>query len=596
MKRYADTEDYRKNRLEWAVLKKFFPRFRPYMWSILLCLCLLTCSALLSLAGPLLVRHAIDVNFKEHDTSGLFRTSALYLLVLILTFGFSYFQRINMEIVGQKIIRGIRTDIFTHLTRMCQSFFDTHPVGQLLSRIESDTEALRSMFTNTVVMVLSDILMMVGMFIVMFSISFRLTLILFFMAPLVICVILYFNGKIVPIFIEVRRKTAEIYAFLEEYLRGVLIVQAFGQEENVTNRMNYVNKNRVVIEYPGHRLGNYFGHIIFFISTLTTVLILGFGGTWVMKDPRSLTIGTLVAFLGYIFRFFGPIFHLSDQLNVIQKAFGGARRINEIMETPLRGYGETQMLSTVQEKKGIEFKNVWFAYKDEEWVLKDISFFLPPGKRLAIVGPTGAGKTTLTSLLFRFYESQKGQILLDGVDISTLPLEILRKRLGLVLQDIILFPGTILDNLRMEEKSISSERVLKALDVINARDLVDKMPEGLNSKLSEHGDNLSMGEKQLLSFARAMVFDPEILVLDEATSSIDPLTERKLQNAISAILTGRTSIVIAHRLQTIIESDIILVLEDGIVKEQGTHNELLTVKGIYWNLYQIQAGVKECSS
>ncbi len=589
MKHY-DEHDDRKNKIDWNVLRKLLPRVYPYRWILGFCGVLLLCSSLLSLAGPLLIRHAIDVEFIKKDLYGLYQIVIIYFLVLVISFVISYFQRVNIEIAGQKIIKQIRIDVFSHLTGMNQRFFDSNPVGQLLSRVESDTESLRALFTNTIVLIISDVLMMVGMIVIMFSISFKLTLILLSLAPFVIISIFYFNGKIVPVFIEVRKKTAEIYGFLEEYLKGSRVVQVFDQEENVIIKMDKVNKSRVDIEYPGHVMSTYFGNTIFLISTVAISLILGIGGKWVIERPDELTVGTLVAFLGYIYRFFGPIFHLSDQINVIQKAFGGAKRINELLATPLTGYEESDASPFLSERKGIEFKNVWFAYKDEEWILKDISFFLPEGHRLAIVGPTGGGKTTLANLLFRFYEPQKGQIFIDGIDISRIPLQVLRKRLGLVLQDIILFHGTILDNLRLEENSIGEERVIKALETINAKDLIDRFPDGLSTGLSEHGSNMSMGERQLLSFARALVFDRDILVLDEATSSVDPLTEKKLQNAVTELLKGRTSIIIAHRLQTIIESDIIFVIKDGTIKEKGSHKELLDLKGIYWHLYNIQSG------
>ncbi len=589
MKHY-DEQDYRKNKIDWNILKKLLPRVYPYRWVLLFCGALLLCSSLLSLAGPLLIRHAIDVEFVNKDLYGLYKLAIIYFLVLIISFVISYFQRVNIEIAGQKIIKQIRIDVFSHLTGMNQRFFDSNPVGQLLSRVESDTESLRALFTNTIVIIISDVIMMAGMIVIMFSISFKLTLILLSLSPFVIISIFYFNGKIVPVFIEVRKKTAEIYGFLEEYLKGSRVVQVFDQEENVIRKMDMVNKSRVDIEYPGHVMSTYFGNTIFLISTVAISLILGIGGKWVIERPDELTVGTLVAFLGYIYRFFGPIFHLSDQINVIQKAFGGAKRINDLQAIPLTGYEDSDNSPFLSERKGIEFKNVWFAYKDEEWILKDISFFLPEGQRLAIVGPTGGGKTTLANLLFRFYEPQKGHIFIDGIDISTIPLHILRKRLGLVLQDIILFHGTILDNLRLEENSIGEEQVIKALETINAKDLIDRFPDGLNTGLSEHGSNMSMGERQLLSFARALVFDRDILVLDEATSSVDPLTEKKLQNAVTELLKGRTSIIIAHRLQTIIESDIIFVIKDGTIKEKGSHKELLSLKGIYWHLYNIQAG------
>ena len=592
MRRFKDVEDCRDVKMDWEIIKKFLPGFRPYIRSLIFCAVLMIIFAGLNLLGPLLIRHAIDVNFVKKDVAGLIKTALTYLFILILSLYFSYLQRINLEVVGQKVIKKIRIDIFTHLTRMPQKFFDENPVGKLLSRIESDTEAIRQMFTFTIVVIITDVLMLFGVFTIMFFISPGLTLILLAIAPFVVFTVIYFNSKIIPIYVEVRKKTADIYAFLEEYLRGATIVQAFSQEENIIVKMDKVNRAKVDTEYPGKKYSTVFGHIIFFLSILATTLVLGAGGYWTMKYPDTLTVGTLVAFLAYIQRFFGPIFHLSEQINVIQRAFAGVERINDIMETPLPFYskGEYKFPLLEDKKEGVEFRNVWFSYKDKEWVLKDVSFFLPRGKRLAIVGPTGSGKTTITSILFKFYEPQKGEILIDGVNIEKIPADILRKRLGLVLQDIVLFPGTILDNLRMEEESIPEEKVKEAIEGVYAGDLIEKLPDGLNTSLAEHGKNLSMGERQLLSFARAMVFDPEILVLDEATSSIDPLTEKKIQNATKTILKGRTSVIIAHRLQTILECDIILVLEDGVIKERGNHGELLEKKGIYHKLYEIQNG------
>jgi len=601
MRHIRIAEDCRDVKIEWGILKKFLPRFIPYRKSLLFCIFLMVSYSFLSLAGPLLIRHAIDFNFKYKDFPGLMKTAGLYLLVLILSLSVNYFQRINLEIIGQQIIKKIRIDIFTHLTKMPQKFFDENPVGQMLSRVESDTEAVRQMFTYTVVVIITNVLMLLGVFTVMFFISPGLTLILLSLAPPIVFTVIYYNNKIIPLYVEVRKRTADVYAFLEEYLRGAVIIQAFSQEKNIMKKMDTINKAKLDMEYPARKYETVFGQIIFFLSVVATALILGTGGYWVLKssgsDSAGLTIGTLVAFLAYIQRFFGPIFQLSDQINVIQRAFAGIKRIDDIMEKSLPLYSDSDKGREIPlsegKKEGIEFRNVWFAYKDEEWVLKDVSFYLSKGQRLAIVGPTGSGKTTVTSLLFKFYEPQKGEILVDGTDIKTIPVDILRKKLGLVLQDIILFPGNILDNLRMENEEISEDYVMKAIEEAGAKDLIEKLPEKLKTPLAEHGKNLSMGERQLLSFVRAMVFDPEILILDEATSSIDPSTEKKIQKATQTLLIGRTSIIIAHRLETILECDKILVLEKGSIKERGSHKELLDKKGIYWNLYQIQMGQKE---
>ncbi|MBN2053780.1 ABC transporter ATP-binding protein [bacterium] len=589
-------EDVRGKKLRWRVLSRLLPRFKPHLGSLALCAVLLITFSLLSLAGPLLVRHAIDVNFADKDVHGLLITSGLFLLVLVLSFTFNYLQMVRLETVGQAIVKDIRIDIFAHLTRLGQSFFDKNPVGQLLSRVESDTEALRTMFTYTVVSILSDLIMMVGMLAVMLTLSPRLALVLFSLVPLVVLMVRWFNKRLIPIFIAARRKTAEVYAFLEEYMRGAKVVQAFDQEDNVTAHMNMVNKAKFDVEYPGEMLSNYFGHSIGLVSSVATALILGFGGAWVLGRPELLSIGTLVAFLNYIDRFFGPILHLSEQFNIIQRAFAGAERILEIQSEPLPGklpalVDELPAAAPAQ-PAAIAFDHVWFSYKDDDWVIKDVSFTIARGSRVAVVGPTGGGKTTLVSLLLRFYDQQRGTIRIDGVDTRTMELTDLRRRMGLVLQDIVLFQGSLLDNLRLGDEGIQEERVMTALETVDAAHLAARHPDGLHATLAEDGGNLSVGERQLLSFARALVFDPDILILDEATSSVDPMTERRVQGAVERLLAGRTAMIVAHRLETIRACDDILVVQDGCIQERGSHDELVEAGGLYHTLHQIQNGAR----
>lgn len=597
---HIDNDEQDQRSISWHAIQPQISRFKPHIKSLSYCLLLLATFSLLSLAGPLLVRHAIDVNFMDHDIKGLLVTTILYFLVLVLSFGFNFIQQVKLETVGQNIIRGLRIDVFSHIMRLPQSFFDRNPVGKLLSRVESDTEALRTLFTQSVVTIISDLLMMIGMFFIMFTISPRLSLIVFSIAPLVIFIVRYFNRRIVPIFLQVRRKTAEIYGFIEEYMIGVRIVQAFDQESNVVQHMDRINQAKLNVEYPGEVLSNYFGHMVFLMSTFATVMVLGFGGHWALNPQSGLTIGTLVAFLGYIQRFFGPIFHLSEQLNVIQRAAAGARHIQEILSVPhlihssLPNEIQSDVTSRTNEYE-IEFDHVWFAYSENDWVLRDVSFQIKKGQHIAFVGPTGGGKTTLISLIFRFYDPQRGRIRLDGLDIRTIPLDVLRRRLGLVMQDIVFFPGTILDNLRLDDPSVTDSMVHHALEAMNAMNVMDRLEKGLETELSEQGANLSVGERQILSFARALVYNPNILVLDEATSSIDPLTEHRVQGALQTLLHDRTALIIAHRLQTILESDLIMVIQRGSIVERGTHSELIESKGVYWNLYQIQQNGRKAS-
>lgn len=593
----VDTTDATREKLDIGLLKALLPRFRPHLKRLIFAGLLMAVGSGLTISGPLIVRHAIDNVFPSGNITHLIMAAGLLLGVIASSFIVNYLQQINLEIVGQAIVKKIRIEVFSHMTRLPQSYFSKNGVGTILSRVESDTEAMRRMFTYTVVTLLSDFILVFSIFIVMFILSWRLALVLFVMAPFVAWMTLYINRKIIPIFVNVRRETAKVYGYLEEYLRGVRVVQAFCQESNVSNGMDTVNRRKFEVEYPGEWLANLFGHAVFFSSTIATILVLGVGGYWSLHRPEIITIGTLVAFLGYIERFFGPVFHLSEQLNVIQRAFAGIRRIDEVLSTPQETEIENrvrrlpaQYQSSPAAADSIEFRDVWFAYKGEDWVLEDVNLVIPRGARYAVVGPTGSGKTTLINLLFRFYHPQRGAIYLDGVDIETIPLDELRRRMGLVMQDIVLFPGSILDNLRLDDESISEDQVLAALGTVGAARLADHSTDGLHRELAEHGANLSVGERQLLSFARALVHEPSILVLDEATSSVDPLSEDRIRTAMDTLMQGRTSLVVAHRLQTILDSDCIVVVRDGRIVETGRHAELLAQRGTYYNLYQIQFG------
>lgn len=609
MTNQVDTTDSTREKLDLKLIKALLPRFRPHLVRLIFCAILMGIGALLTLSGPLIVRHAIDNVFPSDTITALVKVSLLLLGVIFGSFIVNYLQQINLQIVGQAIVKKIRVELFAHMTRLPQSYFSKNPVGTILSRIESDTEAMRTMFTFTVVTLLSDLILVFSIFVVMFFLSWQLALLLFVMAPVVGFMTLYINNKIVPIFVQVRRETAKVYGYLEEYLRGVKVVQAFCQETQVSQGMNQVNETKFKVEYPGEWLANLFGHTVFFSSTIATILILGVGGYWSLRQPDIITIGTLVAFLGYIERFFGPVFHLSEQLNVIQRAFAGIRRIDEVLSLPIQE--ETCATFPARNQpdpvpinaeisaadpvitSGIEFRNVWFAYDDDDWVLRDINLVIPSGHRFAVVGPTGSGKTTLIGLLFRFHHPQRGNIYLDGQNIQQIPLTELRHRMGLVLQDIVLFPGSIRENIRLDDDSIPDSTVINALETVGASQIIRRNNQGLDRELTEHGSNLSVGERQLLSFARALVHEPDILILDEATSSVDPESENRIRSALDTLLCGRTSLIVAHRLQTILDSDCIVVIRNGQIEEMGRHQELLNQGGTYHNLYRIQFGNSE---
>lgn len=562
------------------------PLLKPHLRALLFCGLLLFGFSLVSVVGPLLIRHAIDVDFVQKDVWGLLQTVTLYTLTLIGAFLLAYFQRVKLEQVGQKIILVLRERLFDRISAFSLSYFDKNSVGSIMSRIESDTEALRMLFTDTVVTLLGDLMMLVSMFVVMFFVSWQLGLVLFSIMPVLFLTIWLYNKMGAPLFFAVRRQMAVIYGLVEEYLRGMTIIQTFRQELPVALKMNDENEKKFRIDLKAELLVTFFFNFIFFMNTIGTVLVLLFGSHWVMKG--TITIGTLVMFLAYIRRFFAPIFHLSEQINVIQRAFAGAERIFEIMNLPQDIISPESPKSLKENSFSITFDHVSFAYEGEKWVLEDISFTIPAGQKWALVGATGSGKTTIINLLLRFYDPQKGRILLNGKDIRDLSLDDLREKIGLVMQDIYLFPASIRDNLRMERQDIDDDTIMRALQSVHAQDFVLRDSAGLDRELAERGKDLSLGERQLLSFARALIRDPEVLVLDEATSSVDPLTEKKIQKAMNVLLKGRTALIIAHRLQTILSCHHILVIHLGRIVEQGNHDTLIKKNGVYQKLYQLQ--------
>ena len=553
---------------------------------LVVCLVLLFGASAVSLVGPLMVKRAIDVNIAAKDFRGLVATVLVFVGAQLAFLVLSYVQRVKLETVGQAIISALRERLFGRVTNMSLSFFDKNPVGRLISRVESDTEAMRMLFTSAVVTFLGDIIMFLGMLGVMAYVNLKLMLVTSLVLPPILLASVVFSKKTTPLFLAVRKRMADVTAFLAEHLQGSAIIQIFGREKQAMEAMRDANQRKYEVGLKGELMVVTFFNSLFLTETLGVTLILWQGGKWALGG--AVTIGTLMMFMGYVRRFFEPLHRLSEELSTIQRALSGAQRVFDLLDTEPEIVDKPVTLKWGRLERGIDFENVWFSYDSDEWVLKDISFSLPRGERWALVGATGGGKTSIISLLLRFYQPQRGRILVDGMDIRELSQEELRARIGLVLQDIFLFPGNVIENLRMGDKSLGSDSVMEAAKRIYVDDILKRLLKGLETELAERGENLSTGERQLLSFLRALLVNPDVLVLDEATSSVDPHTERLLRRAMKELLANRTSLVIAHRLSTVMDSDNILVIHDGRVVERGNHSALMAQKGYYRKLFRLQ--------
>ncbi|UCE65419.1 MAG: ABC transporter ATP-binding protein [Candidatus Zixiibacteriota bacterium] len=568
------------------LIKRLGEYLKPYRLHILLAIILLILASLAQLAGPYLTKIAIDNHIKNKDIPGLFGIVLLFIAALFLHFILQYFQIYIMQWVGQKTMYDLRMKIYAHIQHLGLAFFDKNPVGRLVTRATSDVQALNELFTSGVVSIFGDIITLIGIFAVMFYLNWKLALISMIVLPLIFMSSIIFRIKVRKSFRAIRTRVAKLNAFLQEHITGMWVVQSFAAEKNTFDKFAFINR-----DLRNHHLKAVFYFATFFpvveiLGAVSLALIIWYGGGQIIKG--TLTFGALVAFIQYADRFFYPIRDLSEKYNILQQAMASSERIFRLLdERP--DIKEPDMPRTVDRVLGgIRFENVHFAYKDEDWVLKDVNLNIKPGERIAIVGATGSGKTSLVSLLLRFYEFQKGDIYLDGVSIKEINIKSYRQDFALVLQDIFMFSGDIARNIRLGEKSITDERIIQSLKTVGADGFVKKLDEGINFILMERGANLSVGQRQLLAFARALAYDPKILILDEATSSVDTKTEILIQKALEKLLSGRTSIVIAHRLSTIKSSDRIIVMHKGSIKEEGTHSDLLALGGIYRRLYQLQ--------
>ncbi len=566
--------------------RRLLSYLRPYRWIVAISVFLLLLVSGLQLVGPLLTEIAIDEHIRKGDLGGLNRIALIFLGVLVLQFLLSFAQTYLMNWTGQKIMQDLRLQIFSHIQTLHVGYFDKNPVGRIITRITTDVDVLNELFTAGVVSIFGDIFLLAGIVGVMLWLDWKLALVCFSVLPLLALTTAVFKLKVRGSYRWVRTCIAKINAFLQENITGMSVVQLFVQEERKFDEFEERNRDHLNANLKSILYYALFYPVVSLIGSLAVALILWYGGAQIIQN--TLTLGVLVAFIQYSDRFFKPISDLSEKFNILLNAMVSSERIFRLLDTQTTVPPPTHPLSPTIVKGKIEFKDISFHYNEGTPVLSNVNLTIEAGEKVAIVGPTGSGKSTLINLLCRFYDVQSGEILIDGVDVRKMDLEALRQLTSVVLQDVFLFSGTIEENIRLWQRDIDRQQVEAAAKFVNASRFVERMPNGLDSHVAERGSSLSVGQRQLLAFARAVAHDPKILVLDEATSSIDTDTELLIQDALDKLLKDRTALIIAHRLSTIQNCDRIVVLSKGRIREEGSHDELLKHRGIYYMLYQLQ--------
>ncbi len=596
-------------RYEGNALLRLLSRMKPHRKTFACCLALVMALTGLELIRPILIGNAIDRYItgekseilqeegREHWEAGeraeerfqgVLRTAGLYLAALLLIFFCNRRQMLMLQQMGQDIIYDLRNELFTHVESLTMRFFDTTPVGKIVTRLTNDVEAINEVFTNILVKLFRNLIRMIGLAAIMLNLNARMALYSFLLLPAVAALTLLFRMISRKAYRLTRTRLTALNTFLSEHLSGMKIIQLFGREERKREEFGERNRSLYRAGFRETLVFAVFRPVIYLLSVAALMIIMAAGGDSVLKG--SITLGTLYIFLQYINSFFEPIQELAEQFTVLQSALSAAEKIFTLLDTKPLIQEDEEPVRLPEVRGRITFDHVWFSYtgREEDWVLKDVSFIIEPGQSVAFVGATGAGKSSILNLIGRYYDIQKGAILLDGVDIRHLSREQIRRAVGQVQQDVFLFTGDIASNIRLRDDSIPDEAVREAAREVNAARFIERLPDGYASRVTERGATYSAGERQLLSFARTLAYDPAILILDEATASIDTETEQWIQEAVARLMKGRTSIMVAHRLSTIQHCDRILVMHHGRIRESGTHQELLRLGGIYRKLYDLQ--------
>jgi ATP-binding cassette subfamily B multidrug efflux pump len=591
------------------LMRRLLHYLRPYRSQVAVAIVILVAASLLQVVGPWLTQIAIDDVIPNRNTSLLATLAAAYLASVVAGFGLLYAQTVLTTWLGQRVMYDLRTEIFRKLQRLDLGFYDKTPVGRLMTRITSDVETLNELFSSGVVAVFGDLFTLGFILSAMLYMDWRLALITFSVLPFVVLTAFLFRAKLRTAYRDIRVRLARINAYLHERITGITVVKLFNREDNDARHHAAINQGYLEAHLRSITYYALFFPVIELFTAIALALIIWRGGATMLEG--AVTVGVLAAFIQYARRFFRPIQDLSEKYNLLQSAMASSERIFKLIDDEIEIEDPPNPVSLKKPVRGeIEFQGVWFAYgkragdstaghdspdgggedkgENWDWVLRDVSFRAAAGERLAIVGHTGAGKTTIIHLLMRFYQPQRGRILLDGEPIDRLRLDDLREHIGLVLQDVFLFSQDVAHNIRLGAQGISEDRVREAAERIGAAPFIERLPDGYNQELGERGATLSVGERQLVSFARALAFDPRVLVLDEATSSVDSEIEAKIEEATDKLMAGRTSMVIAHRLSTVLGADHIVVLHHGALCEEGTHEELLEHGGLYARLHELQ--------